>query len=163
MCDLFTCFLFKQKTAYEMRISDLRSDVCSSDLGRPQLRHSTPVRPELVEGLFFFGTIERKGRPRLGSGVSPNGLEGSLDMKTLVWVEHDGSSVKDATLAAVTAASKLGEVHLLVAGEGVDGVDKAASEIAGVGKVHVADNAAFAPNLPETIPPPELGKATGRE
>src|SRR3546814_3548111 len=27
------CFLFKQKTAYEMRISDWSSDVCSSDLG----------------------------------------------------------------------------------------------------------------------------------
>src|SRR3546814_3703893 len=26
------CFLFKQKTAYEMRISDWSSDVCSSDL-----------------------------------------------------------------------------------------------------------------------------------
>src|SRR3546814_18917026 len=29
-CDLF--FFFKQKTAYEMRISDWSSDVCSSDL-----------------------------------------------------------------------------------------------------------------------------------
>src|SRR3546814_2764781 len=28
------CFLFKQKTAYEMRISDWSSDVCSSDLDR---------------------------------------------------------------------------------------------------------------------------------
>src|SRR3546814_9045153 len=27
-------FFFKQKTAYEMRISDLSSDVCSSDLSR---------------------------------------------------------------------------------------------------------------------------------
>src|SRR3546814_9617509 len=27
------CFFFKQKTAYEMRISDWSSDVCSSDLG----------------------------------------------------------------------------------------------------------------------------------
>src|SRR3546814_2608280 len=26
-------FFFKQKTAYELRISDLSSDVCSSDLG----------------------------------------------------------------------------------------------------------------------------------
>src|SRR3546814_17614951 len=26
------CFLFKQKTAYELRISDWSSDVCSSDL-----------------------------------------------------------------------------------------------------------------------------------
>src|SRR3546814_1629603 len=30
--DLFFIFFFKQKTAYEMRISDWRSDVCSSDL-----------------------------------------------------------------------------------------------------------------------------------
>src|SRR3546814_10900108 len=30
MCDLF--FFFKQKTAYERRISDWSSDVCSSDL-----------------------------------------------------------------------------------------------------------------------------------
>src|SRR3546814_10411861 len=33
MCVLcFTVFFFKQKTAYEMRISDWSSDVCSSDL-----------------------------------------------------------------------------------------------------------------------------------
>src|SRR3546814_3725808 len=29
---LLDCFFFKQKTAYEMRISDWSSDVCSSDL-----------------------------------------------------------------------------------------------------------------------------------
>src|SRR3546814_4306776 len=33
MCDLSLFFFFKQKTAYEMRISDWSSDVCSSDLG----------------------------------------------------------------------------------------------------------------------------------
>src|SRR3546814_3752970 len=33
MCMMF-CFFFKQKTAYEMRISDWSSDVCSSDLKR---------------------------------------------------------------------------------------------------------------------------------
>src|SRR3546814_3384170 len=34
-------FFFKQKTAYEMRISDWSSDVCSSDLGQiePRFRH----------------------------------------------------------------------------------------------------------------------------
>src|SRR3546814_12105320 len=31
----FIFFFFKQKTAYEMRISDWSSDVCSSDLGFP--------------------------------------------------------------------------------------------------------------------------------
>jgi electron transfer flavoprotein alpha subunit len=74
-------------------------------------------------------------------------------MKTLVWVEHDGKAVKDATLAVVTAASKLGEVHLLVAGQGVDGVAAEAATIAGVGKVHVADDAAFAHALAENVAP----------
>src|SRR3546814_10494796 len=33
LCDSLMFFFFKQKTAYEMRISDWSSDVCSSDLG----------------------------------------------------------------------------------------------------------------------------------
>src|SRR3546814_10787012 len=32
-------FFFKQKPAYEMRMSDWSSGVCSSDLGRPALAH----------------------------------------------------------------------------------------------------------------------------
>src|SRR3546814_4807826 len=32
LCVYVYCFFFKQKTAYEMRISDWSSDVCSSDL-----------------------------------------------------------------------------------------------------------------------------------
>ncbi|WP_298668685.1 FAD-binding protein [uncultured Sphingomonas sp.] len=74
-------------------------------------------------------------------------------MKTLVWVEHDGSAVKDATLAVVTAASQLGEVHLLVAGQGVGAVAAEAAKIAGVGKVHVADDAAYAHALAENVAP----------
>jgi electron transfer flavoprotein alpha subunit len=74
-------------------------------------------------------------------------------MKTLVWVEHDGTTVKDATYATVTAASQLGEVHLLVAGQGVDAVAQDAAKIAGVGKVHVADDAAFAHALAENVAP----------
>ena len=73
--------------------------------------------------------------------------------KTLVWVEHDGASVKDATLSVVTAAAKLGEVHLLVAGAGVGGVAAEAAKIAGVGKVHVADDAAYAHALAENVAP----------
>jgi electron transfer flavoprotein alpha subunit len=78
-------------------------------------------------------------------------------MKTLVLVEHEGGKVKDATLAAVTAASKLGEVHLLVAGQGVDGVAQAAAKIAGVGKVHVADDAAYGHGLAENVAPLAAG------
>src|SRR3546814_7406947 len=35
---MFVVVFFKQKTAYEMRISDWSSDVCSSDLGQPGRR-----------------------------------------------------------------------------------------------------------------------------
>jgi electron transfer flavoprotein alpha subunit len=74
-------------------------------------------------------------------------------MKTLVWVEHDNASVKDATLAVVTAASQLGEVHLLVAGSGCKAVADEAAKIAGVGKVHLADDPAYANALAENVAP----------
>ncbi len=74
-------------------------------------------------------------------------------MKTLVLVEHEGGQLKDATLAAVTAASKLGEVHLLVAGAGVGAVAEQAAKIAGVGKIHVADDAAYEHALAENVAP----------
>src|SRR3546814_10881009 len=41
MCCVTVVFFFKQKTAYEMRISDWSSDVCSSDLTRFK---NTPVQ-----------------------------------------------------------------------------------------------------------------------
>src|SRR3546814_98362 len=43
-------FFFKQKTAYEMRISDWSSDVCSSDLP-PAMRNSAPT--------FAFSSVSR--------------------------------------------------------------------------------------------------------
>src|SRR3546814_8102662 len=41
-CVIFVFFFFKQKTAYEMRISDWSSDVCSSDL-LAAIEHLTQV------------------------------------------------------------------------------------------------------------------------
>jgi len=73
--------------------------------------------------------------------------------KVLVWVEHDGAAVKDATLSAVTAAAQLGEVVALVAGSNVAGVAAAAAQIAGVTKVLVADDAAYAHALAENVAP----------
>src|SRR3546814_5558617 len=40
-CYVVVFFFFKQKTAYEMRISDWSSDVCSSDLGRRRRSRSS--------------------------------------------------------------------------------------------------------------------------
>src|SRR3546814_5445358 len=59
-------FFFKQKTAYEMRISDWSSDVCSSDLGRAVDREATR-RAELrahFESVHILG-IDRHGRQRV--------------------------------------------------------------------------------------------------
>src|SRR3546814_9160222 len=44
-------FFFKQKTAYEMRISDWSSDVCSSDLGRTQARRIARRSARRADGL----------------------------------------------------------------------------------------------------------------
>jgi len=74
-------------------------------------------------------------------------------MKTLVLVEHDNATVKEATLHTVTAAAKLGEVHLLVAGAGCAAVAAEAAKIAGVAKVHLADDAAYGHALPENVAP----------
>src|SRR3546814_7358282 len=46
---LFIFLFFKQKTAYEMRISDWSSDVCSSDLGVECSLKSKSVRSKIVK------------------------------------------------------------------------------------------------------------------
>src|SRR3546814_3629451 len=51
MCVLVVFFFFKQKTAYEMRISDWSSDVCSSDLPRVMRvggKKGRPVPPDVI-------------------------------------------------------------------------------------------------------------------
>ena len=75
-------------------------------------------------------------------------------MTSLVLAEHDNQVLKDATLAAVTAAGQLGgDVHLLVAGKGAQGVADAAAKVAGVAKVLLADDAAYEHALPENVAP----------
>lgn len=71
----------------------------------------------------------------------------------LVWVEHEGGDLKDATYPTVTAAAKLGEVHAIVAGSNVSAVAQAASRITGVSKVHVADDPAYDHALAENVAP----------
>ena len=75
-------------------------------------------------------------------------------MKSLVLVEHDNTQMKDATLATVGAAAKLGgEVHLLVVGANCRAVAEQAAQVAGIGKVHVADNPAYEHQLAENVAP----------
>src|SRR3546814_18409783 len=68
-------FFFKQKTAYEMRISDWSSDVCSSDLGADvvRVRHTILHEPHRRGLEFAIGLFEAGGeigeRPVLGGGA----------------------------------------------------------------------------------------------
>ena len=72
-------------------------------------------------------------------------------MAVLVIAEHDNKTLKRATLQAVDAAARLGEVHLLVLGSGVDAVAQAAAKVAGVAQVKVVDDPALAEPLAEVV------------
>jgi electron transfer flavoprotein alpha subunit len=73
-------------------------------------------------------------------------------MSTLVIAEHDNSSLKTATLNTVAAAQVMGaDIDILVAGADCGGAAAAAAAVPGVGKVLVADNAAYAHQLAENV------------
>ncbi len=72
-------------------------------------------------------------------------------MAALVIAEHDGASIKGATLNTVTAAAQLGEVHVLIAGLNAGAAAAAAAQIAGVTKVLHADGASLADGLAENL------------
>ena len=72
-------------------------------------------------------------------------------MAILVIAEHDNQSLKAGTLNTVTAAAKLGEVHLLVAGHNAAAAADAAKGVAGVSKVLLADAAQYAHGLAEAL------------
>ena len=74
-------------------------------------------------------------------------------MSVLLLVEHRDGKLLDATLPAVTAAAKLGEVHALVAGSNVGAVADAAAKVAGVAKVLVADAPHLDHDLAEGVAP----------
>ncbi|WP_282348555.1 FAD-binding protein [Pseudomonas sp. PS01301] len=72
------------------------------------------------------------------------------------------TGVAPSTLNTVAAAQKIGgDIHVLVAGVQVDSVAQAAAKIAGVSKVLVADNAAYAHQLPENVAPLIVELASG--
>ncbi|MGA0343741.1 MAG: electron transfer flavoprotein subunit alpha/FixB family protein [Arenicellales bacterium] len=75
-------------------------------------------------------------------------------MAILVIGEHDNKALRPSTLNTVTAAAQLGsDVDILIAGAGCDAVAQEAAAVAGVRRVRVADDAAFADGLAENIAP----------
>ncbi len=73
-------------------------------------------------------------------------------MSTLVIAEHDNGSLKGATLNTVAAAQALGgDIDILVAGSNCSGAAEEAAKVAGIGKILVADNAAYEHQLAENV------------
>src|SRR3546814_568570 len=72
----FVCvFFFKQKTAYEVRIRDWSSDVCSSDLGwlsRWDDRRGTPVNAFIVQGVIALLLV-------IGGSFSRDGFQSAVE------------------------------------------------------------------------------------
>ena len=82
-------------------------------------------------------------------------------MSILVIAEHDNKALNAATLNVVAAAQKIGgDITVLVAGSGAQAVADAAAKVAGVSKVLLADDAAYANQLAENVAKlvAELGK-----
>ncbi len=72
-------------------------------------------------------------------------------MTVLILADHDGSAVSQPTRSAVAAAAQLGEVHVLVLGEGAAGAAPAAAALPGVAKVLLAEDAGLAHRLAEPV------------
>jgi len=73
-------------------------------------------------------------------------------MATLLIAEHDNTAIKDATNKTLTAAAALGaEVDVLIAGQNAKAAADVATKLAGVRKVLLADDAAYAHDLAEPL------------
>ena len=73
-------------------------------------------------------------------------------MSILVIAEHDNKALNGATLNVVAAAQKIGgDITVLVAGSGAQAVAEQAAKVAGVSKVLLADDAAYANQLAENV------------
>ncbi|ALM52186.1 electron transfer flavoprotein subunit alpha/FixB family protein [Halomonas huangheensis] len=73
-------------------------------------------------------------------------------MSVLVLAEHHDGQLADATAHIVAAAQAIGgDIDVLVAGQDVGAIAEAAARLDGVGRVRVADSAAFAHQLAEPM------------
>src|SRR3546814_5767801 len=97
-------FFFKQKTAYEMRISDWSSDVCSSDLAQ-----TTVTGAYIVAGLPVgtYDVIAAAADGTVGSGeISVGAGDATLDL-TLAPGEAVTGTVVDADTGAPVAGARI--------------------------------------------------------
>src|SRR3546814_20094962 len=114
LCMMFILFFFfKQKTAYEMRISDWSSDVCSSDLN-PKLGTVTPNVAQAVKdakgGQVEF-RVEKQGIIHSGIGklsFDDAALKANFKALTRAVVKAKPSGPKGKYVRKVNMTSSMG-------------------------------------------------------
>src|SRR3546814_18074774 len=123
--DILFFFFFKQKTAYEMRISDWSSDVCSSDLNRSLLaedalaglkvgvyQHSTVARDMMVDVLRHYGAeVHPLGRSEIFIPVDTEAVSAQTVASLQQWSG-------DLGLDAITSSAGAGARPLVAAERG---------------------------------------------
>src|SRR3546814_687315 len=106
-CHLY-CFFFKQKTAYEMRISDWSSDVCSSDLREVTMtvNYGPGSNTDVASRIFAEGMAQE-----LGKTVIVENRAGALGTLAVSWL---AKQTPDAhRLGVVTFATQAISPHLM--------------------------------------------------
>src|SRR3546814_4601115 len=102
MCFCVVCyvfvFFFKQKTAYEMRISDWSSDVCSSDLGHDEAQQQ---HEDERDG--------RGGNPPRGGGLRVERVEAQRAPDEQQHEEHDGADGDEPPELSRSEARRVGK------------------------------------------------------
>src|SRR3546814_16366153 len=104
---LFFFFFFKQKTAYEMRISDWSSDVCSSDLNYKMVQYNL-YGDEEVTDLDGEVLTEKTAARKWGIAFTPTilflpeGADGSLDARQAAVASMPGAFQKGTFLDLFT-------------------------------------------------------------
>src|SRR3546814_48896 len=112
---VFYFYFFKQKTAYDMRISDWSSDVCSSDLCRPGMdlddfrTYWKNVHGPLASGIT---AIRRYEQDHLARTENADGSQPVLDGLAVTWFDST-ESMKQGAKTPVYAETRADEANFL--------------------------------------------------
>src|SRR3546814_16943094 len=106
---MFFFFFFKQKTAYEMRISDWSSDVCSSDL------HAVTDRQWLARTLRFPDRLDLVDEIHVTLAVRLERIDQTAEREDVMRLLD-----RNAAVAAVCRDQRIGRVLFLGQRDHVD-------------------------------------------
>src|SRR3546814_13295425 len=114
---VFLFFFFKQKTAYEMRISDWSSDVCSSDLAcAPKVAAPTRAANRARDSILFLLIVfdscsghRTRGREAISVRRAPAGCLGGRRCKEKMGPQARSISAESGMVCSRSEESRVGK------------------------------------------------------